>query len=57
MGSIVEINDTLKIGHKIDVAKATDIRAKIDRVLTHKVFGYLIFFGILMVIFQLLFLN
>ena len=49
------INDTLKIGHKIDVAKATDIRAKIDRVLTHKVFGYLIFFGILMVIFQLLF--
>ena len=49
------INDTLKIGHKIDVAKATDIRAKIDRVLTHKIFGYLIFFGILMVIFQLLF--
>ena len=49
------INDTLKIGHKIDVAKATDIRANIDRVLTHKIFGYLIFFGILMVIFQLLF--
>ncbi|MFD2908692.1 ferrous iron transport protein B [Flavobacterium ardleyense] len=49
------INDTLKIGYKIDIAKATDIRAKIDRVLTHKIFGYLIFFGILMVIFQLLF--
>ena len=49
------INDTLKLGQKIDVSKATDIRAKIDRVLTHKVFGYLIFFGILMLIFQFLF--
>ena len=49
------INDTLKIGHKIDQSKATDIRAKIDRVLTHKIFGYVIFFGILMLIFQFLF--
>jgi len=49
------INDTLKIGQKIDVSKATDIRAKIDRVLTHKIFGYVIFFGILMLIFQFLF--
>ena len=49
------INDTLKLGQKIDVSKATDIRAKIDRVLTHKIFGYLIFFGILMLIFQFLF--
>lgn len=49
------INDTLKLGQKIDVSKATDIRAKIDRILTHKIFGYLIFFGILMLIFQFLF--
>lgn len=49
------INDTLKIGQKIDQSKATDIRAKIDRILTHKVYGYLIFFGILMLIFQFLF--
>ena len=49
------INDTLKIGQKIDVSKATDIRAKIDRILTHKIFGYVIFFGILMLIFQFLF--
>lgn len=49
------INDTLKLGQKIDVSKATDIRAKIDRVLTHKIFGYVIFFGILMLIFQFLF--
>jgi ferrous iron transport protein B len=33
------INDTLKIGQIIDVSKATDIRAKLDRVLTHKFFG------------------
>lgn len=49
------INDTLKIGQKIDVSKSTDIRAKIDRVLTHKIYGYVIFFGILMLIFQFLF--
>lgn len=49
------INDTLKIGQKIDPTKATDFRAKLDRVLTHKVFGYLIFFGILLLIFQFLF--
>lgn len=49
------INDTLKLGQKIDISKATDIRAKIDRVLTHKIFGYIIFFGILMLIFQFLF--
>lgn len=49
------INDTLKIGQKIDPTKATDFRAKLDRILTHKVFGYLIFFGILLLIFQFLF--
>ena len=49
------INDTLKIGQKIDPSKATDFRAKLDRILTHKVFGYVIFFGILMLIFQFLF--
>lgn len=49
------INDTLKIGQNIDVSKASDIRAKIDRILIHKIFGYVIFFGILMLIFQFLF--
>ena len=47
------INNTLKIGQTIDKSKATDIQSKLDRVLTHKVFGYVIFFGILMLIFQL----
>ena len=49
------INDTLKKGQIIDRSKATDFREKIDRVLTHKFFGYIIFFGILLVIFQFLF--
>jgi ferrous iron transport protein B len=49
------INDTLKKGQIIDRSKATDFREKIDRVLTHKFFGYFIFFGILLVIFQFLF--
>ena len=49
------INDTLKIGQKIDITKASDLRAKLDRVLTHKVFGYLIFFSILLLIFQSIF--
>lgn len=49
------INDTLKVGQIIDVSKATDIRARLDRVLTHKFFGYIIFFGILMLIFQSIF--
>lgn len=49
------INDTLKIGQRIDKTKATDIQNKLDRVLTHKVFGYIIFLGILMLIFQSIF--
>jgi ferrous iron transport protein B len=49
------INDTLKIGQTIDKSKATDIQSKLDKILTHKVFGYIIFFGILMAIFQSLF--
>ena len=49
------INDTLKIGQNIDKSKASDIQKKLDNILTHKVFGYLIFFGILLLIFQSIF--
>ncbi len=49
------INDTLKIGLTVDAANATDLRAKLDKVLTHKIFGYIIFFGILLLIFQSIF--
>ncbi|MDO1502296.1 ferrous iron transport protein B [Winogradskyella maritima] len=46
------INDTLKQGQTIDLATAKDLRIKLDRVLTHKFWGYLIFFVILLTIFQ-----
>jgi len=46
------INNVLKKGQTIDVSKATDLRSKFDGILTHKVWGYLIFFVILLTIFQ-----
>ncbi|WP_100611180.1 ferrous iron transport protein B [Confluentibacter lentus] len=46
------INDVLKNGQTIDASQAKDLRTKLDRVLTHKVWGYLIFFIILLTIFQ-----
>lgn len=46
------INDTLKKGQTIDLAKAKDLRIKLDRILTHNVWGYAIFFVILLTIFQ-----
>lgn len=49
------INDVLKVGLKIDTSIAKDYRSKLDRVLTHKVWGYVIFFLILFVIFQSIF--
>ncbi len=49
------INETLKKGLTIDQSKATDLHSKLDKILTHKIFGYLIFFGILFLIFQSIF--
>lgn len=49
------INDVLKVGYKVDSSKAKGARAKLDRILMHKVFGYVIFFAILMLIFQSVF--
>tara|TARA_Y200000002_G_scaffold247881_1_gene205221 strand:+ start:118 stop:2208 length:2091 start_codon:yes stop_codon:yes gene_type:complete len=49
------INGVLKKGLKIDKASATDFRSRLDRVLIHKFWGYLIFFSILMIIFQSIF--
>ncbi|RSK41418.1 ferrous iron transport protein B [Mangrovimonas spongiae] len=46
------INNVLKKGQTIDLKTAKDLRIKFDRILTHKVWGYLIFFAILMLIFQ-----
>ncbi|GAA4275182.1 ferrous iron transport protein B [Aquimarina gracilis] len=46
------INNVLKKGHFIDENAATGMRARFDRVLTHKFWGYFIFFAILLLIFQ-----
>ena len=46
------INAVLKEGQNIDKEKAKDFRTKLDRILTHKIYGYLIFFVILLTIFQ-----
>lgn len=49
------INETLKEALDIDTANAKDFRNQLDKVLTHKVWGYAIFFGILLLIFQAIF--
>ena len=49
------INDILKNNYTIDTSKATDIRMRFDRILTHKVWGYVIFFFILMLIYGSIF--
>lgn len=49
------INDVLKQAMTINSAAATDFRGRLDKILTHKFFGYFIFFSILFVIFQSIF--
>lgn len=49
------INNVLKETLIIDSENAKDLRSKLDRVLTHKFWGYVIFFGILLLIFQAIF--
>ncbi|WPR72184.1 ferrous iron transport protein B [Flavobacterium sp. NG2] len=49
------INDVLKEGLEVNTEIARDFRSKLDRVLTHKVWGYVIFFAILFIIFQSIF--
>lgn len=49
------INEVLKTGLRIDKASATDFRSRLDRVLMHRVWGYVIFLAILFLIFQSIF--
>ena len=49
------LTNALNKSYTVNRDKATDLRAKLDRVLTHPIFGYLIFFAILFFIFQGLF--
>ena len=49
------INNILKVGQKIDQSKAIGFGASLDKLLTHKIFGYFIFFLILLGIFQIIY--
>nr|WP_319569474.1 ferrous iron transport protein B [uncultured Draconibacterium sp.] len=46
------INQLLKETYKKDVSSAKDLRSRLDRLLTHRVLGYVIFFLIMMLVFQ-----
>ena len=49
------INEILKEGLLIDRDSATDLRSRLDRILIHKFWGYIIFFLILITVFQSIF--
>ena len=49
------INNALKETYSVDIRKATDFRSRLDRVLIHRFWGYIIFFAILLTIFQVIF--
>ena len=49
------INNALKETYAVDINKATDFRSRLDRVLIHRFWGYIIFFVILLTIFQVIF--
>ncbi|CAL2079555.1 ferrous iron transport protein B [Tenacibaculum sp. 190524A05c] len=49
------INEILKRSYVLDRTKAKDLRSRLDRVFTHKFFGYFIFLGILALVFQSIF--
>ena len=46
------INKILKESYKQDIKTAKDFRSRLDRVLTHRVFGYVSFFLIMLLVFQ-----
>ncbi|AWH73522.1 ferrous iron transport protein B [Dokdonia sp. Dokd-P16] len=49
------INEVLRETQTIDIENAKDLRTRLDRILTHKVWGYVIFFAILLLIFQVIY--
>jgi len=50
-----EINKILKKTYLVDKNKATDVRSRLDKFFTHKIFGYLFFVFLLLLIFQSIF--
>lgn len=49
------IGNILKGNYVIDKSKATDFDSKLDKILTHKFFGYVIFIALLLLMFQAIF--
>jgi len=49
------INAVLSKAYVVNKANAKDLRSRLDRILTHKFWGYIIFFGLLLLIFQSIF--
>ena len=50
-----EINRILKKTYLVDKTKARDLRSNLDKIFTHKIFGYAFFAFLLLVIFQSIF--
>jgi ferrous iron transport protein B len=50
-----EINKVLKKTYLVDKSKAKDVRARLDKIFTHKILGYFIFLLVLLLIFQAIF--
>ncbi|SHF90427.1 ferrous iron transport protein B [Mariniphaga anaerophila] len=46
------INKTLKETYRQDVNAAKDLRSRLDQILTHRIFGYVLFFLIILLVFQ-----
>ncbi|WP_222982962.1 ferrous iron transport protein B [Flagellimonas meishanensis] len=49
------INNTLRETYKVDLQAARGLRSSFDKILTHRIFGYVIFLAILLTIFQAIF--
>lgn len=49
------INQILKETYRVNLKEATDLRSKLDNLLIHKFWGYVVFFLILLTIFQAIF--
>ena len=50
-----QIGEVLKAAYTKDASVATGWQARADRLLTHRVWGYLIFFAVMMLVFQAIF--
>ncbi|MEN8964445.1 MAG: ferrous iron transport protein B [Polaribacter sp.] len=50
-----EINKILKKTYLVNKNAATDVRSRLDKIFTHKIFGYFIFLLVLLLIFQSIF--